>query len=204
MNPNQGLSKETTRRYLINFVMFILLLFVTASSLYFLYVPGGYQGGRNPRYNMQIIFTRHTWGEIHFWTSMVLSAILLAHIALHHKWIRSVFFRFMKTWQQSLQSRNYLRLFNLLDDVLSALFFLVCLVSGLILFYVPGGRETKTLEVLYFTRDAWKSIHTISGIGMLTGIGLHLFIHWGWIKKVTRNIAGLRNFPPVIGKTGRI
>ena len=184
----KGLSKETIRRYLINFVMFFLLLFVTTSSVYFLYVPSGYQGGRNPRYNMQIIFTREAWHDIHFWTSIILSTVLFLHILLHWKWIKNVFFRMMKTLKQSMKSRNYMRIFNILDDGLSALFFVACLISGLILFVVPDGRDTKYLEIFSITRESWKSIHTITGIGMLAGVIIHLVIHWGWIRKVSKKV----------------
>jgi len=188
MTVQNSLSKETIRRYSINFVMFFLILFVAASSAYFLYVPGGYQGGRNPRYNMQIIFTREVWHGIHFWTSIILSVILLLHILMHWKWIKNVFFRTIKTWKRSLQSRNYMRIFNILDDGLIALFFIACLISGLILYVVPGGRDTKYIEILAITRETWKTIHTVTGIGMLVGVTLHLVVHQGWIRKVSKKV----------------
>ena len=198
MKNNKPVSPETRKRYLVNFVMFLLFLGVSASSLYFLYVPSGYQGGRNPRYNMQIIFSRHIWGDIHFWTSIILSAILFLHILLHLKWIKNVFFRYMKEWKQMVQSRNYTRLINILDDGLSAVFFLACLVSGLILFVVPGGKSTKYLQILSITREAWKSIHTITGIGMLAGVIIHLVIHWGWIRKVSKKVFNLSSGASVL------
>lgn len=188
MKLNFGFSKETVRRYFINLAMLFLVLFVTLSSMYFLYVPGGYQGGRNPRYNMVIIFSRDVWHDIHFWTSIILSAILLMHIILHWKWIKNVLFRMMRTFKQSLQSGNYIRILNILDDVFSACFFLVCLISGLILFIVPGGRDTKYLEIFTITRESWKSVHTVSGIGMLAGVAIHLVIHWGWLRKISKRI----------------
>jgi hypothetical protein len=191
MKFQKGLSKETVRRYTINFVMFFLFLFVAASSAYFLYVPGGYQGGRNPRYNMQIFFTREVWHDIHFWTSIILSAILFLHILLHLKWIKNVFLRTIKIWEQSLQSRNYARIINRLDDGLIALFFIACMISGLILYVVPGGRDTKYIEILSITRETWKTIHTITGIGMLAGVVIHLVIHWGWIRKVSKKVLRL-------------
>jgi len=188
MKFQKVLSKETVRRYSINVVMFILFLFVAVSSAYFLYVPGGYQGGRNPRYNMQIIFTREAWHGIHFWTSIILSAILFLHILLHLKRIKNVFLRTKKIWKQSLQSRNYTRVINILDDGLIALFFIACMISGLILYVVPGGRDTKYIEILAITRETWKTIHTTTGIGMLAGVLIHLVIHWGWIRKVSKKI----------------
>ena len=67
MNLN-NVSTETRKRYLINMSLFILLIGVTVSSAYFLYVPGGYQGGRNPRY-WDVFFGKEddTEGEFGYW-----------------------------------------------------------------------------------------------------------------------------------------
>lgn len=188
MNTRTALSKNTKKRYLINFAMFFLFLAVTLSSLYFLYVPAGYQGGRNPRYNMQIIFDRDTWGQIHTWTSFVLSAILLIHIILHWSWVQNVFVKYIQIWKKGVRSRNNLALLNTIDDGLIAIFFLACLISGVVLFVVPGGPGTANTLILAVTRDTWKDIHVWTGIGMLVGVVLHLVIHWGWIKKVSAKI----------------
>lgn len=195
MNTKTSLSKDTKKRYLINFAMFVLFLAVTLSSLYFLYVPAGYQGGRNPRYNMQIIFDRDTWGEIHTWTSFALSAILFVHVIIHWSWVRNVFLKYVQIWKKSIRFRNNLALLNIVDDGLIAIFFIVCLISGIILFVVPGGPGTATTLIMAVTRDAWKDIRVWTGIGMLVGIVVHLVIHWGWIKKVSAKI--LKRSQPV-------
>jgi len=198
MKTNKLISKATRKRYLIDFAMFILFIGVAASSLYFLYVPGGYQGGRNPRFNMSIIFDRETWEEIHIWTSMILSAILFIHILLHAKWIKDVFFKYIQLWKKSVRTRNRMRLLNILDDRISAVFFIICLFSGLVLFFIPGGKGTAYIEFLSITRDVWKGIHTWSGIGMLAGVIVHLIIHWGWIKKVSGKLFSLQNMPTAL------
>ena len=42
----------------------------------FLFLPvGGFQGGRNPYYGIVIFFERHTWGDIHTWSSVVIMAL---------------------------------------------------------------------------------------------------------------------------------
>jgi hypothetical protein len=182
------ISTETRKRYLITMSMFVLLIGVAISSAYFLYVPGGYQGGRNPRYNMRIIFERDTWGDIHIWTSMMLSVILWLHIFLHTKWIRTVFIQYLQLWKQSVREGKLLRIINVLDDGLSAVFFIICLFSGLVLLIVPGGRGTATIVILWVTRENWKLIHIWSGVGMLAGVFLHLVIHWKWMMKVSRKV----------------
>jgi len=185
------ISSKTRNRFLINGFMFFLFLGVAASSLYFLYVPGGYQGGRNARFNMRIIFERETWDEIHFWSSVILSAIVFLHILLHLKWIKNVFFKRIGRWKKSMRVRSWLRTLNLVDDGLSAIFFLICLFSGLVLFFIPGGRGSAWIEFLSITRQTWKGIHTWSGVGMLIGVLVHLIIHWKWITKVSRKFFSL-------------
>jgi len=184
MKRQYGISIETRKRFLINVAMFLLLIGITAYSLYFLYVPGGYQGGRNPRFNMRIVFERETWDNIHVWTSIMLSVILFLHILKHENWIKNVFGKYVQIWKKSVREGNLLRILNVLDDGLSAVFFLVCLFSGLVLLLVPGGRGTATIEILWIMRETWKTIHTWSGIGMFIGVLLHLIIHWKWITKV--------------------
>ncbi|HAF62995.1 MAG TPA: hypothetical protein DCK95_11825 [Anaerolineaceae bacterium] len=190
MNTKTSLSKNTRKRYVINFVMFFLLLAVTASSLYFLYVPAGYQGGRNPRYNMQIIFDRDTWGEIHTWTSFILSGILLVHIIFHWSWVKNVFWKYIQIWKKNVHFKNNLALINIIDDGLIAVFFLACLVSGIILFVVPGGPGTAYALIFNISRGTWKDVHVWTGIGMLVGVIVHLVIHWGWVKKVSGKMFG--------------
>ena len=188
MREIKKISAETRKRYLINLVMFILFIGVAASSLYFLYVPGGYQGGRNPRFNMRILFTRETWDAIHLWTSLMLSSILLLHFFLHTEWIKQVFIKYVRSWKKSVREKNALRIVNVVDDGLSAIFFVICLLSGLVLFFIPGGRGSDAIRFLTITRESLKVMHTWTGIGMLAGIVVHLAIHWNWIKKVSLRV----------------
>ncbi|NMB63037.1 MAG: DUF4405 domain-containing protein [Chloroflexi bacterium] len=186
MKSKSELSKNTKKRYWIFSGLFFLFLVVTASSLYFLYVPAGYQGGRNPRYNMVILFDRDTWGEIHTWTSFVLSTIILLHVIIHWSWVKNVFWRYLQVWKNKIGANNKMAICNLVDDGLSTVFFLLCLISGLVLFIVPGGPGSDYSQLLYITRGVWKDIHIWTGIGMVLGVVVHLVIHWGWIRKVTR------------------
>ena len=49
---------------------------------------GGYQGGRNPDYVSQILLlSRETWKTLHNWSSIVMTAGVAIHLALHAKWI---------------------------------------------------------------------------------------------------------------------
>lgn len=49
---------------------------------------GGYQGGRNPFYGATLLgLTRHGWSDLHLWTGLAISAVVIIHLALHWSWI---------------------------------------------------------------------------------------------------------------------
>jgi len=53
--------------------------------------PGGYQGGQNPNYGMSILgLSRGAWDDLHLWTSLIMGAGVLLHLALHWSWIMGV------------------------------------------------------------------------------------------------------------------
>ncbi|MBC7237975.1 MAG: DUF4405 domain-containing protein [Chloroflexi bacterium] len=52
---------------------------------------GGYQGGRNPFYGAEFILTRDQWLWLHDWFAVVMVAGVLAHVALHWRWIVCMF-----------------------------------------------------------------------------------------------------------------
>ena len=54
-----------------------MALVVIASSLYFLYLPNGFQGGRNPYYEIIILFARETWDVLHTWSGILMILISL-------------------------------------------------------------------------------------------------------------------------------
>lgn len=187
MKTKLTISMETRKRFILNILMLLLFIVVTLSSIYFLYVPAGYQGGRNVRFNMEIIFVRESWIDIHVWTGFILSALLSLHFIFHLTWFKNTFWRSIQNWKNNLKS-NKLAFFNILDDGLAAIFFILCLISGLALFFIPGGKGSDSILFLQITRGTWKAIHIWTGIGMLVTFVIHLIIHWCWVKKVSRKL----------------
>jgi hypothetical protein len=80
-------------------VLIALSFVVSAVSglLLFIMPEGGYQGGRNPHYGWEIMFLdEHGWKDLHTWGSLVMTAGVAAHLALHWSWLVKVtrnFFR---------------------------------------------------------------------------------------------------------------
>lgn len=84
---------------------------------------------------------------------------------------------------------------NLALDALIALAFLGTAVSGLVFFFDLAGRGSGGTSWL-LTRDAWRSLHDWFGLAMVTGVGIHLLVHWKWILHATLVQLGLKGRNP--------
>ncbi len=65
------------------------------SGIYFLFAPsGGFQGGQNPGWDPNWLFSRTTWDLIHTWSGIALIAAAVVHFAIHWRWVKNVTRRF--------------------------------------------------------------------------------------------------------------
>jgi preprotein translocase subunit SecY len=98
---NAMLSKGATfsRGAKINVAVDVLIaasfLVCAVSSIYFLFAPsGGFQGGQNPGWDPNWLFSRITWDLIHTWSGVVLIVAAAVHFAIHWRWVKNVTQRF--------------------------------------------------------------------------------------------------------------
>lgn len=181
-------STQTRNNFFIDSFLFTGGVLTALSGIYFLFLPvGGYQGGRNPLYGIVILFTRHTWGDIHIWAGVAVMALGALHIPLHWKWIVSMTRRALKMLTGKSKMNAYAK-FNLGVNMLVGLSALILAVSGLYFLLVPGAsHETVAPDPAWlFSRTTWNLIHTWSGVAMLAAATLHFYIHWKWAFKITR------------------
>ncbi|MGD8855308.1 MAG: DUF4405 domain-containing protein, partial [Chloroflexota bacterium] len=88
MTKSRSISWQTRKNWLIDFAVFGGGVLAILSGIYFLYLPsGGYQGGRNPMYNVTVLFTRHSWGDIHTWGGLLMIVAVAVHFAIHWQWV---------------------------------------------------------------------------------------------------------------------
>ena len=177
-NKKPVFSIKTRNNIILDMFLLISGLIVILSGIYFLFLPiGGFQGGRNPFYNVIIFFERHTWDDIHTWSSVAIMALAALHIPLHWQWI----VKMTKTGFRSLFGKSKLNKhssFNLAINILIGISGLICGLSGLYFLFLPA---TPTW---IFTPLVWDLIHTWSGV-VMTAVGiLHFGIHWKWVVKV--------------------
>ncbi len=184
-------SKQTQKNWWIDAALFGSALVAILSGIYFLFLPtGGFQGGRNPLYNIQILFDRQTWDDLHTWGGIAMIVAAIIHLGIHWSWVIRMARR---TWNEltgqcgCMNSRGRM---NLILNVIVAISFVITAVSGVYLLFVPGGRWAADPMIL-FARTIWDLIHTWAGVLLTTAAMIHLVIHWKWVTKVTRNMLGM-------------
>jgi hypothetical protein len=182
-NKNRVFSVQTRNNILLDMPMLVSGLVSVLTGIYFLFLPvGGFQGGRNPFYGVVIFFERHTWGDIHTWSSVIILALAALHIPIHWSWITKM----TRSGARAVLGKSKLNKFswfNLYINVVIGLSGLVCGLSGLYFLFepvlVPAGGTGWI-----FTPLTWDMIHTWSGVVVTAAAILHFAIHWRWVIKV--------------------
>jgi len=181
----QCVSKQTQKHWWVNAALFTSAVLAALSGIYFLFLPtGGFQGGRNPLYNIQILFTRQTWDDLHTWGGVAMIIAAVVHLAFHWSWVVSMARR---TWNEltgkcgCMNSRGRC---NLILNTVVAVSFIFTALSGIYFLFVPSGGRAVDPMIL-FNRTTWDLIHTWSAIMLIATAVIHFVIHWKWVTKVT-------------------
>jgi len=190
MTNRTKIAGRNRNRWLLDLTLFLGGMIATLSGIYFLFLPsGGYQGGRNPLYGINILFGRHTWEDLHLWGGIVMIIVAVVHFGLHWSWFGTMFRR-MRNGLLDRQKRmpNPVKL-NLAVNVVIGISFLLCAISGVYFVFAPaggfqGGQNLAWDPGFLFSRVTWDLIHTWSGIVMIVAAAVHFAIHWRWIMKV--------------------
>jgi hypothetical protein len=169
-----------------NIMLLSAALATMLSGAYFLFFPGGFRGGRNPWYGVELLFSRTTWDNIHTWGGILMIAIATLHLVVHWSWFVRMGKRIISELRGGCGCMNRYGRLNLALNLVLGLMFLLAAISGIVLLFLPHGREVTT--TLLWTRKSWDVLHTWSGTLMIIAAILHIGIHWRWITKVTRNI----------------
>ena len=181
----QTVSKQTQQNWWIDAALFIGAVVSALSGIYFLFLPsGGYQGGRNPLYNIQILFARQTWDDLHTWGGVAMIIAAIVHLGIHWSWVVNMTRRAWRELNGKCGCMNARGRWNLILNTIVALSFVSTALSGVYFLFVPGGRWVADPLIL-FTRTTWDLIHTWAGVVLTAAAILHFVIHWKWVTKVT-------------------
>ena len=183
---------QTRKKWLIDAIIFLSGLIAALSGIYFLFVPsGGYQGGRNPMYDVIILFSRHTWEDLHTWSGVLMIAIAVLHFAIHWRWVKVMSKRTVEALLSKETKLSKGPRLNVAINALVAVSFLLTAVSGIYFLFAPsggfqGGRNPGWDPMFLFSRTTWDLIHTWAGVIFIGAVVVHFGIHWQWIKTMTR------------------
>lgn len=191
MKTSNQISVQTRNNWLVDAGLFTAGILVAVSSVYFLFLPnGGFQGGRNPYYGIQILFDRHTWDDLHTWTGIALIAIAAVHLTLHWSWVVNMLRRMFNELTGRCGCMNARGRWNLILNVVVALSFILAALSGVYFLFFPGGRSQPDPMIL-LSRNTWDLIHTWAGVLWIITTVIHFAIHWKWVTKVTGKLVRL-------------
>jgi hypothetical protein len=181
----QAVSKQTQKNWWVDATLFSSAIIAALSGIYFLFLPsGGYRGGRNSLYNVQILFTRQTWDDLHTWGGLAMIVAAIIHLTIHWPWMVNMARRTFNELTGKCGCMNARGRWNLLLNIVVGLSFLLTAISGIYFLFVPGGRGA-TDPMNLFTRTTWDLIHTWAGIVLISAAVTHFAIHWKWVIKVT-------------------
>ena len=190
MKDTIRMSWQTRQNWLIDAAVFIGALLAGLTGIYFLYLPSGYEGGRNPLYGINILFGRDTWSDLHTWGGILMILAVVIHFAIHWQWVKMMSRRIARALTGKGKGFSRGAKINLIVDLLIGLSFLVTAVTGIYFLFLPqgyqGGRNPGWDPGLLFSRTTWDLIHTWAAVIMILAALLHLLIHWRWIVNVTR------------------
>jgi len=194
MSKRVGVSKQTQTNWLIDAAVFVGAILAALSGIYFLFLPsGGYQGGRNPWYGITILFSRHTWDDLHTWGGVLMIVAVVVHFAIHWDWVKMMTRRIVNAMRSRGSRLSRGALINVVIDLAVAVSFLLCALTGVYLLFAPsggfqGGQNPAWDPGFLFSRTTWDLIHTWSGAALIVAAVIHLAIHWRWVMNVTRRV----------------
>lgn len=184
----QTVSNQTKKNWWIDAGLFLSATAASLSGIYFLYLPtGGYQGGRNPTYGLEILFTRHTWDDLHTWGGVAMIVIAVIHLSTHWSWVVNMSRRIWNELTGKCGCMNWRGRWNLILNSVVALSFLLTALTGIYFLFVSGSHRAPD-PMFLFARSTWDLIHTWAGVALIIAAVLHFAIHWNWIVKVTRRM----------------
>ena len=192
MSKRVRMSMQTRKNWLIDAAVFLGGIVAGLTGIYFLFVPsGGYQGGRNPMYGVTILFDRHTWDDLHAWGGVLMIAAVIVHFAIHWQWVKMMARRMVNAALSRGTELSRGSKFNVAIDLVVAIAFLLCALSGIYFLFAPtggfqGGSNTSWDPNFIFSRTTWDLIHTWSGVALTAAAVVHFAIHWRWVKNVSR------------------
>ncbi len=188
MSKRSTVSATTRNNWLIDAGLLASAVISTLTGIYFLYLPtNGYQGGRNPYYDITVLWQRATWEDLHMWGGLTMVAIAIFHIIRHWTWIKNMAIKVVRIITGQCERLNARSRLNLIVNAVIGLSFTLTALTG-IPFIFMGSRSALRGTSQLAVRNTLDLLHTWSGIVLVIAFLIHFAIHWKWVTKVTTKI----------------
>ena len=117
-------------------------------------------------------------------------AAVVIHFAIHWNWVKMMARRTGNALLSRGNSLSKGTKVNVTIDVVVAVSFLLCALSGIYFLFAPagglqGGSAASWDPGFLFSRTVWDLIHTWSGVVLIAAAVVHFAIHWRWVRNVT-------------------
>lgn len=119
------------------------------------------------------------WSHVHGWTGALMLIGSTVHLIKKSNWIKAVFSRPANGLKKRVRQNRRTALGLFISGS-------ICTFSGVLWLLIHEGGG-------FYQIEPWSELHTISGIIMIVLLGIHLWLHRGWIINTARH---LRNHQP--------
>ena len=114
------------------------------------------------------------WTNVHIWAGSLMLIGSAVHLATNLDWVRAVFSRPASSLKKRVRQNHRTDLGLFISGT-------ICALSSVLWLLVPGNGGFAQF-------GRWSGLHTMSGIFMIVLMGIHLWLHRGWMVKTARQL----------------
>lgn len=145
--------RKNTLNFLVDVVTLLVMLAMVCTGLVMKYALPPGSGGKGL---VLWSLTRHEWGDVHFWLSVAIAALLVLHVLLHWAWVCGTVRRLMGLAQPTGRARRFR------DNALAV--FSLAVLCGLVIGFVMMARaQTVRSEAAAREHAAQEAHHIFEG-----------------------------------------
>lgn len=138
------------------------------------------------------------------WGGVLMIGAVVVHLWIHRHWLGMISRKIIAHVRGRGGRLSRGAKINIFVDTVIAFSFLCCVISGVYFLFAPtggfqAGRNAGWDPGILFSRTTWDLIHTWPGAALIIAAITHLYIHWGWLTKVTGKL--VRQAPRVASRS---
>lgn len=141
---------------------------------------------------------RSSGTTVHEWLAISLGGVIIVHLLLNWNWIAEISSRFFRRAGGNSRLNYILNWLMFIDGVL-------IMLSGIMI----SRSVMPFFGITMPANFAWRGLHDTSANLFLVVLGLHLALHWSWIKNTIKRLLAQKESRPAfinraIGKDAQV